>query len=73
MAIAEGAGGKGVTVEQYKWLISGFTIGSCTSFPLAGSLSDIFGRRWIILSGNIVCTIGGVSLAGTSVLLEIGQ
>lgn len=61
MAIAEGAGGPTVTVEQYKWIISGFNIGCCTSFPLAGSLSDIFGRRWIILTGNVVCAIGGVS------------
>ena len=43
------------------WLISGWAIASSVSFCVAGRLSDIFGRRYIILFGEFVAVIGSVS------------
>lgn len=44
-----------------QWITSGYAVGSCVSFPLAGSLSDIFGRRWVIVVGQIIGIVGAVS------------
>ncbi|KAK4941295.1 hypothetical protein LTR10_018705 [Elasticomyces elasticus] len=47
------------------WVVSGWSIASSVSFSLAGSLSDIFGRRCVILSGEVISLIGSV-IASTS-------
>src|ERR1700735_3839347 len=39
----------------YNWMISASTISTSVSLPLAGGLSDIFGRRWFVIIG---CVIG---------------
>lgn len=43
------------------WVISGWSIASSVSFSLAGSMSDIFGRRNVMLSGQFISLIGSVS------------
>ena len=47
------------------WIISGWAIASSVSFSIAGRLSDIFGRRHIILFGQLLALIGGVSPASS--------
>ncbi len=42
------------------WVVSGWSIASSVSFSLAGSLSDIFGRRYVILLGEFISLIGAV-------------
>ena len=49
------------SASELQWIVSAYTIGSCVSFPIAGSLSDIFGRRWVIIVGQAVAIIGAVS------------
>jgi hypothetical protein len=46
--------------KDLSWPISGFSVAGAVSFSIAGSLSDIFGRRVVILSGNILMTAGTV-------------
>lgn len=44
------------------WVISGWAIASAVSFAVAGRLSDIFGRRYVLLFGQLMAVIGAVSL-----------
>ncbi|KRR17841.1 MFS transporter [Bradyrhizobium retamae] len=46
------------------WLVSGYLISSIVAIPIAGRLSDLFGRRRLLLilsllyvSGSILCAI----------------
>ncbi|KAK5024951.1 hypothetical protein LTS07_008329 [Exophiala sideris] len=45
------------------WLVGGWSIASSVSFSMAGGLSDVFGRRWTIISGQIFCIIGSIIAA----------
>lgn len=42
------------------WVINGWSIASSVSFSLAGSMSDIFGRRNVMLAGQAISLIGSV-------------
>jgi MFS family permease len=41
-------------------IIGGWSIASSISFSVAGSVSDIFGRRWTVISGEVFSVIGSV-------------
>ncbi|EMD85392.1 hypothetical protein COCC4DRAFT_155556 [Bipolaris maydis ATCC 48331] len=53
------------------WLVGGWSIASSVSFSVAGSFSDIFGRRWTILSGQVFCLIGAIVAATASSVTNI--
>lgn len=40
------------------WVATAWTLGSGIGFLLVGRLSDIFGRKWMVLGCNILCIIG---------------
>lgn len=42
------------------WIVGGWSIASSVSFCIAGSASDIFGRRWTIVSGEVLAIVGSV-------------
>lgn len=42
------------------WMVGAWSIASSIFFSLAGSLSDVFGRRWLIIAGNVVSLVGAV-------------
>lgn len=44
------------------WIPGGWSIASSVSFSIAGSLSDIFGRRYVTLSGQAFAVVGAVSI-----------
>jgi MFS family permease len=44
------------------WIPGGWSIASAVSFSIAGGLSDIFGRRHVLLCGQLVVLIGSVSV-----------
>lgn len=46
--------------KDLSWPISGFSVAGAVSFSIAGSLSDIFGRRVVILSGNVLMIVGTI-------------
>lgn len=48
--------------ENIAWIPGGWSIGAAVSFSIAGGMSDIFGRRWILLSGQFIILAGAVSL-----------
>ncbi|KAF1986553.1 MFS general substrate transporter, partial [Aulographum hederae CBS 113979] len=56
----------------YNWMVSANTITTAVSLPLAGGLSDIFGRRWFLIVGNCFSLVGAiVSLAAQNVPMVI--
>ncbi len=48
-------------VVNITWIVGGWSIASSISFSIAGSLSDIFGRRYTIIFGEVLACIGTVS------------
>jgi EmrB/QacA subfamily drug resistance transporter len=54
---------------QYAWIFSGYMLGMAASAPLAGKLSDIYGRR-PVFSAGIVAMMGGALLCGTATTME---
>lgn len=42
------------------WIASSWALSSAVAMSLGGSLSDIFGRRYIILLGQLLTIVGGV-------------
>jgi MFS family permease len=47
--------------ENIAWIPGGWSIGAAVSFSVAGGLSDVFGRRWVLLSGQTIILVGAVS------------
>jgi len=43
------------------WIPSGWAVASSVSFAIAGQFSDIFGRRYVMLFGQLCVVIGHVS------------
>ena len=41
-------------------MISASTISTSVSLPLAGGLSDIFGRRWFVIIGCIIGIVASI-------------
>jgi MFS family permease len=67
--------------ESYLWIPLSYTLCSAVSFTLCGRLSDIFGRRWFFIGGNMLGLVGGIvaataqsigALIASNVLLGLG-
>jgi hypothetical protein len=48
-------------LEDIAWIPGGWSIGAAVSFAIAGALSDIFGRRWVVMFGQMLVLVGAVS------------
>lgn len=57
--------------DDILWIPGGWSVASAVSFAIAGGLSDIFGRRWVLISGQALTLIGCVSLAHLSTKLVV--
>ncbi|KAF4497522.1 major facilitator superfamily transporter [Fusarium agapanthi] len=51
--------------SQLPWVVGAWSLATACSFSLGGPFSDIFGRRSIILAGQIIVLIGDI-VGGTS-------
>ncbi|KAK1139427.1 peroxiredoxin prx5 [Aspergillus melleus] len=47
----------------YMWYIPAWTIAITCSFMIFGSNTDLLGRRWFLVGGNLVCTVGHIIVA----------
>lgn len=56
--------------EHFAWLFSAYMLASTIVIPIAGKLSDIYGRRPVYIAGMVVFLLGSV-LCGTAG--DIGQ
>ena len=48
------------TIDNVNWMASGWSIAGSVSFAIAGQLSDYFGRRYIILFGQVLLILGHI-------------
>ncbi|OAL43685.1 putative major facilitator superfamily transporter [Pyrenochaeta sp. DS3sAY3a] len=46
--------------DNITWIVGGWSIASSVSFSIAGSLSDIFGRRYTIILGEVLAIVGSI-------------
>ncbi|MHB8644776.1 MAG: MDR family MFS transporter [Thermomicrobiales bacterium] len=46
--------------NHYSWVVTAYLLTSTTAVPIFGKLSDIFGRKWIYISGIIVFLFGSI-------------
>ncbi|KAE8146588.1 MFS general substrate transporter [Aspergillus avenaceus] len=47
----------------YMWYIPAWTIAITCSFLIFGPNTDLLGRRWFLVGGNLVCTVGHIIVA----------
>ena len=57
--------------ENTLWIPGGWSVGSAVSFAVAGGLSDIFGRRWVLIAGQALTLIGCVSSTHSSTSMAL--
>ena len=48
------------TTENSSWMSSGWTLAGTIAFSIAGRLSDIFGRRYVLLFGQLTLIVSYV-------------
>ncbi|KAL2210417.1 MFS general substrate transporter [Sarocladium strictum] len=60
--------------DNIAWIPGSWSIGAAVSFSIAGGLSDVFGRRWVLLSGQGIILAGAIvcSLAQTTLTVVAG-
>ncbi|KAK1975814.1 major facilitator superfamily transporter [Colletotrichum cereale] len=49
--------------DQLPWVVGSWSLSTACSFSLAGPLSDVFGRRILVLGGQFVVAIGCIAAA----------
>ncbi|KAK0388896.1 hypothetical protein NLU13_2473 [Sarocladium strictum] len=57
--------------ENIAWIPGGWSIGAAVSFSVAGGLSDVFGRRWVLLCGQAIILVGGIVCACAQSTLNV--
>ncbi|OAG43819.1 hypothetical protein AYO21_02046 [Fonsecaea monophora] len=50
-------------VQSAPWIVPAYTVSIAISQMLCGGNSDLFGRRWFLIGGNIICLIGYIVAA----------
>jgi MFS family permease len=50
-------------IENIVWIPGGWSVASAVSFSIAGGFSDIFGRRYVLITGQVITLVGAVSLS----------
>ncbi|KAG5797278.1 hypothetical protein H9Q69_003661 [Fusarium xylarioides] len=57
--------------ENIAWIPGSWSIGSAVAFSIAGGLSDVFGRRYVLLCGQTIVLVGGIVCAVSQTTLHI--
>jgi len=62
--------------DYYSWMAIAWPLAFSATMTINGRLGDIFGRRWLMINGNILCIIASI-VGGTAhsigvVILAIG-
>ena len=51
--------------DRFTWVTTAYLLASTTVLPIVGKLSDIYGRKWFVITGLAIFLVGSV-LAGLS-------
>jgi EmrB/QacA subfamily drug resistance transporter len=46
--------------DRFTWITTAYIVASTSSVPLAGSIADVYGRKWLYVAGISVFLIGSV-------------
>ncbi|KAF4960150.1 hypothetical protein FGADI_1168 [Fusarium gaditjirri] len=57
--------------ENIAWIPGSWSIGSAVAFSVAGGLSDVFGRRYVLLCGQAIILVGGIICAVSETTLRV--
>lgn len=49
--------------QDISWVALASTLGLSVAFLLVGRMSDIFGRRWFLIVGNMLAVVGNIVAA----------
>jgi MFS family permease len=55
--------------DRYTWAVTAYLLASTTMIPLAGKLSDQFGRKWFLLGGIVVFLVAS-ALCGAATTIN---
>ena len=44
--------------DQFAWVFAAYMLASTTSIPIMGKLSDIYGRKWVLVGGVVIFLVG---------------
>ena len=60
-------------LDRYTWVVTAYMLAATAAIPIAGKLSDQFGRKALLLAGVVIFLLGSV-LAGAATrgLLRLG-
>ena len=58
-------------LELFAWVFSAYMLASTTITPIAGKLSDVYGRRWIYLTGIVVFMVGSALSGASQSMLQL--
>ena len=51
--------------DQFAWVFTVYMLASTTTIPVTGKLSDMYGRKWVMV-GGVVVFLGGSALCGSA-------
>ena len=51
--------------DRFTWVFTAYLLASTTLVPIVGRLSDLYGRKWVLLTGLAIFMLGSV-LSGTA-------
>lgn len=65
----------GATESGYSWIASSYLLANAACIPLWGKISDIWGRKYIILLANVVFLVGSLicALAHNMAMIIVGR
>ena len=44
--------------EEFAWVFTAYMLGATTVIPIMGKLSDMYGRKWVLVAGVVVFMVG---------------
>ncbi len=57
--------------SQYTWVFTSYIISETVALPLTGKLSDIYGRKWLLIIGMSVFTLGSFLCGISQSMMEL--
>ena len=56
---------------QFAWVFTAYMLASTTSIPIMGKLSDIYGRKWVLVGGVVIFLAGSALCGGAQNMLQL--
>ena len=57
--------------DLYTWVVTAYILASVTMVPIVGKLSDLFGRKWFLLTGASIFLLGSILSGAAQTMNEL--